>query len=155
MERVVVVDEIEQIYSGEIYRPFLLYCERHHYKMMADLVKCRFDQLAASEGVPPRLVSRIKTIFLMYVKQHTDAFLIHKRVSQPAGTKKSDLANASNLEAQLQDFFKNNADRLIRMPEVTKALGGKVKRGEVLDVLERSSWCKVVDGTTFFYSSGC
>ncbi len=149
------MDEIEQIYSGEIYRPFLLYCERHHYKTMADLARCRFDQLAASEGLPPRLVSRIKTMFLMYVKQHTDMFLINKRVSRPAASPKAAQAAAANLETQLEAFFKQNPDRLIRMPEVTKALGGKVKRGDVLDVLERSDWCKVVDGTTFFYSSGC
>ena len=139
------MDEIEQIYSGEIYRPFLLYCERHHYKTMTDLARCRFDQLAASEGLQPRLVSRIKTMFLMYVKQHTEAFLIDRRVSRPATTPQ---------KAQLEAFFKQNPDRLIRMPEVTKALGGKVKRSEVLDILERSDWCKVVDGTTFFYSSG-
>ena len=147
------MDEIEQIYSGEIYRPFLLYCERHHYKTMTDLARCRFDQLAASEGLQPRLVSRIKTMFLMYVKQHTEAFLIDRRVSRPATTPQK-AQGSSNLEGQLEAFFKQNPDRLIRMPEVTKALGGKVKRSEVLDILERSDWCKVVDGPTFFYSSG-
>ena len=147
------MDEIEQIYSGEIYRPFLLYCERHHYKTMTDLARCRFDQLAASEGLQPRFVSRIKTMFLMYVKQHTEAFLIDRRVSRPATTPQK-AQGSSNLEGQLEAFFKQNPDRLIRMPEVTKALGGKVKRSEVLDILERSDWCKVVDGTTFFYSSG-
>ena len=40
------MDEIEQIYSGEIYRPFLLYCERHHYKTMTDLARCRFDPVS-------------------------------------------------------------------------------------------------------------
>ena len=89
----------------------------------------------------------------MYVKQHTEAFLIDRRVSRPAATPQK-AQGSSNLEGQLEAFFKQNPDRLIRMPEVTKALGGKVKRSEVLDILERSDWCKVVDGTTFFYSSG-
>ncbi|WP_195984032.1 hypothetical protein [Clostridium sp. D33t1_170424_F3] len=145
------MDEIESVYCGEVYRPFLIYCERHHYKVMADLARCKFDQLAAAEGLPPRLVSRIKTMFLMYVKQHTDAFLISRKVNQAQAQKNS--APAANLEAQLRDFFEHNPDRLIRMAEVTKAVGGKVKRNDVLDVLERSAWCKVVDGTTFFYSS--
>ena len=150
------MEEIEQIYSGELYRPFLLYCERHHYRTMADLSRCRFDQLAASEGLSPRLVSRIKTIFLMYVKQHTSDFLINKKASRPSSSaQKGGASAASNLEMQLKSFFTQNPDRLIRMPEVTKAIGGKVKRGDVLDILERSDWCKVVDGTTFFYSSGC
>lgn len=109
------MDEIEQIYSGEIYRPFLLYCERHHYKTMTDLARCRFDQLAASEGLQPRLVSRIKTMFLMYVKQHTEAFLIDRRVSRPATTPQK-AQGSSNLEGQLEAFFKQNPDRLIRMP---------------------------------------
>ncbi len=106
-------------FTAESYRPFLLYCERHHYKTMADLARCRFDQLAASEGLPPRLVSRIKTMFLMYVKQHTEAFLIDRRASRPAATQQK-AQTTSNLEGELENFFKQNPDRLIRMPEVTK-----------------------------------
>ena len=93
-------------------------------------------------------------MFLMYVKQHTEAFLIDRRVSRPATTPQK-AQGSSNLEGQLEHFFKQNPDRLIRMPEVTKALGGKSKSAARFWIfLERSDWCKVVDGTTFFYSSG-
>lgn len=56
------------------------------------------------------------------------------------------------LAEQVEAYFRQNSDRLIHISEINKALKKKVKREELVTLLEQAEWCKIVDATTFFYA---
>lgn len=138
------MDEIRQIYCGDSYTAFLDYCDRHHYRQMRDLMHCRFKAMAACAHLSPALLSRIKTIFVLYVKKHPEYFPNAK----PARAK---AAPPADLSDKLLEIFKQNGNKLIHITEITKAIGKGVKRSDIIQVLEQEKWCRIVDGTTFFY----
>lgn len=138
------MDEIKQIYSSDSYAAFLSYCERHRYKYMCDLINCRFQELQELIDITPSLLSRIKTIFVLYLKKHPECLINAK----PA---KAKIAPPMDLNDRLHDVFKQNANKLIHISEITKALGKGVKRSDIISALARQKWCRVVDNTTFFY----
>ncbi len=143
--------KINEIYTSNAYYPFLCYCESHGYAEMRDLIRCPFSKLKEEPDMTPALVSRIHITFLAYLKAHPQEFLLEKRKAAAAAarTPKPALEEA---ESQLERFFQQNASRLIHISEAAKAVTGqKVKRADLAALLEKASWCKAVDGTTYFY----
>lgn len=141
------MDEIKHIYSAESYADFLRYCELHNLKLMRDLRSCPFEELPELVGLSPALLSRIKTIYLLYLKNHPECAAAKAKSAAPK-TK----ALPNDLAERLLVVFQQNADRLIHISELTKAIGKPATRGDIVRVLERQPWCKIVDGSTFFYS---
>lgn len=140
------MDEIKQIYCGDSYDAFLRYCELHNYKQMRDLAGCSFEELPELIHISPSLLSRIKTICILYFKKHPEC-LKHPKHKKAAPSPVPD-----DLDDRLLVIFQQNADKLIHISEITKALGKGVKRNDIIQALEHLSWCKIVDNTTFFYS---
>ncbi|XOQ45225.1 MAG: CULLIN-2 domain-containing protein [Clostridium sp.] len=140
------MDEIKQIYCGDSYAAFLQYCELHGYRRMRDLVNCRFEELPELIGISPSLLSRIKAICVLYFKQHPECLTKAKK------SKSNHTIATEDLKERLLVFFQQNADRLIHISEITKAIGKGVKRSDIIHVLEHQKWCKIVDATTFFYA---
>lgn len=129
---------------------FIAYCDSHGYSDMSDLTKCEFHKLRNQLEISPRLLSKIKIIYVSYCKKHTDQFLaVKKTASQSA---KSSLAD-QEIEKQLELYFQNNTGKLIHITDISKEIGKKVKRIDVIKILNRAPWCKSVDDTTFFYSN--
>lgn len=141
------MDEIKQIYLTDTYSDFLRYCDLHNYRQMRDLRACPFDELPDLIGISPALLSRIKMIYVLYQKNHPECFAAAK-----AKTAKPKAAVPDDLSDRLLVVFQQNANKLIHISEITKALGKGIKRSDIISVLERQPWCKIVDNTTFFYS---
>jgi hypothetical protein len=141
--------KINEIYRNDDYYPFTVYCEEHGFIEMADLMKCEFHKLRSESEISPVLVSKIKTIYILYSKQHPAEF----RTGKPSAPKpaKSPLFD-EQLENQLKLYFKDNSDKLIHITDVSKSIGQKVKRNDIVRILSQALWCKMVDDTTFFYS---
>lgn len=140
------MDEIKQIYFSESYSTFLRYCELHGYKYMRDLVNCRFEQLPELIQISPSLLSRIKALYVLYLKSHPECLVGAK----PAKAKPAKAID--DLKEKLLVVFQQNANTLIRLSDITKAMGKGVKRSDIIDVLEHQKWCQIVDNNTFFYS---
>ncbi|HHV32619.1 hypothetical protein [Caproiciproducens sp. LBM24188] len=142
--------KIKEVFTNDEYYPFVSYCEEHGYEEMADLMKFPFHELRGDSDIPPRLLSKIKTIFVMYSKMHSSEFSAAKKpsVRKPV----SSPTPQAELEAELEVYFQSNADRLVRISDISKSLGRKVKRSDLLKILEQAPWCKAVDATTFFYA---
>ncbi|MCI1965973.1 MAG: hypothetical protein LKJ17_07570 [Oscillospiraceae bacterium] len=139
------MDEIEQIYSSDHYPNFLRYCKLHGYKRMKDLLQCRFEELPELLHISSSRMSRIKAIFVLYFKNHPED------LASARTKKKTNAPVIDDLEDRLLVVFQQNANKLIHISEITKAIGKGVKRGDIIHVLEHQKWCKIVDNTTFFY----
>lgn len=137
------MDQIRDIYNRDVYYPFLVYCEEHNYQTMKDLVKCPFSKLSTQEGISSTLLNRIKTTFYMYCKKHPE-------ILKQAPVKK--LSTSENIEPVIEDYFQQNADKLIHIAEVVKGTGNRYKRSDVALILEQAPWCKAVDKYTYFYA---
>ncbi|MBW7572149.1 hypothetical protein [Caproiciproducens faecalis] len=144
------MDEIKEIFCGDSYNPFLDYCELHNYKQMSDLINCRFEELPELIGISSILLSRIKAICILYFKKHPECRTLLR--SSKAKTKAKTAPKTDDLPDRLLVVFQQNANKLIHISEITKDLGKGVKRNDIIHVLEHQSWCKIVDGSTFFYS---
>lgn len=140
------MDSIEDIYSNDVYYPFILYCQEHNYDTMADLRRCNFDALARADGITASLLMRIKSLFAVYCKKHPDLLM----GSAPKAKPRTPAPVAAGLAERLEDYFKAHADTLIRVTDLCKALA--VKRADAVRALENAPWCKVVDATTYFYA---
>ncbi|WRS28723.1 hypothetical protein U6B65_06205 [Oscillospiraceae bacterium MB08-C2-2] len=140
------MDEIKEIYCNESYSSFLNYCELHNYKRMRDLVNCRFEELPELIHISPVLLSRIKSVYALYFKKHPDQRPSFKPVKAKAAP------NTDALREQLLEVFKQNADQLIRITDIAKAVGKGATRSQIIHVLEHQTWCRIVDNTTFFYA---
>lgn len=150
------MDEIKAVYSNDIYYPFVEYCESQGYHVMTDLARCPFHKLALESDITPGLVSRIKTIFLMYCKKHPEALrAASKPAAKTAAAKKAaaPVVCADDMLPELESIFQKNQDKLIHIAEISKAVGKKYKRSDILTALQKANWCKIVDDTTFFYSA--
>ncbi len=150
------MDEIKAVYSNDIYYPFVEYCESQGYRVMTDLARCPFHKLASESDITPSLVSRVKTIFLMYCKKHPEALRAAAKPAASAPAKKktaSAAAPAGDILGELEPIFQKNCDKLIHIAEISKAIGKKYKRADILSALQKADWCKIVDDTTFFYSA--
>lgn len=142
--------KIKEVYGSDAYYPFISYCENHGFIEMTDLPKCEFHKLQGESDISASLVSRIKTIYVLYCKQHAAEFRpIKKAMPKPLKS----LVPDAELEGELEVFFQSNADKLIHIADISKAVSKKVKRSDILRILGSASWCKAVDDTTFFYSS--
>lgn len=137
------MDSIEDIYTHQVYTPFLLYCQERGYTSMADLRRCNFNQLAKAPGITAALLMRIRTLYMAYCKKHPDLLM----GPAPRAQKKSQ--PEAGLCQRLEDYFREHADSLIRLTDICKALG--VKRGDAQKALENAPWCKTVDSATYFY----
>ncbi|WP_283606624.1 hypothetical protein [Faecalispora anaeroviscerum] len=140
------MDEIKQIYCGDNYSDFLRYCELHSYKWMRDLVNCRFEELPELIQISPSLLSRIKAVYVLYLKKHPECLVGVKPVKAKTASAMDDLKD------RLLVVFQQNANKLIRITDITKAIGKGAKRGDIIHVLEHQKWCRIVDNTTFFYT---
>ncbi|MBE6830325.1 MAG: hypothetical protein E7519_08955 [Ruminococcaceae bacterium] len=139
------MDEIKQIYCNDSYSMFLRYCELHGYKRMRDLTNCRFEELPELIHISPMLLSRIKAICVLYLKKHPECLAAAKPKKANVSPAKDDLKD------RLLVVFQQNANKLIRISEIGKAMGKGVKRSDIIHILEHEKWCKIVDSTTFFY----
>ena len=142
--------KIKEIYGKDAYYPFILYCENHGYSDMTDLPKCEFHKLQGEPEISQSLLSRIKTIYILYCKQHAAEFMPIKRAAPKPS--KSSVPDAE-IEGELEVYFQSNSDKLIHISDISKAIGKKVKRSDIIRILESAPWCKAVDDTTFFYSN--
>lgn len=140
--------KIKDIYSNDDYYPFVSYCENHGYSDMTDLVKCQFQNLRNEPDISARLLSKIKTVYVLYGRSHSAEFIQGKKVASKSV--KRPLPDAE-IEKELELYFQNNSDKLIHIADISKSIGKKVKRNNILRILEQVSWCKAVDNTTFFY----
>lgn len=141
--------KIKDVFSNDEYYPFVLICEQQGYEEMSDLTKFPFHELRGEADISPRILSKIKTIFVTYSRAHAGEFISGKRPARKAAPA---AAPEAEIEQELEIYFQNNADRLVKIADISKSLGKKVKRGDLLGILERVPWCKSVDATTFFYS---
>lgn len=141
--------KIKDIYSNDSYYPFLLFCESHGLSEMKDLAKCPFHKLRSEADVSALLLSKIKAIFISYCRTHTSEFLISKK---PAAKPVKKAIPDSEIESELQSYFESNADKLLHITDITKFIGKKSKRSDVVRILAQAPWCKEVDSTTYFYS---
>lgn len=139
------MDNIEDVYSNDVYYPFILYCEGHNYHTMQDLRRCNFENLIKAPGITSGLLMRIKSLYTAYCKKHPDMHMGKAPAPRPKRVQVPD----AGLEMRLQEHFKSHADTLVRIADVCKELS--VKRIDAMKVLQNASWCKAVDGTTFFY----
>lgn len=57
-----------------------------------------------------------------------------------------------DLKDRLLVVFQQNANQLIRISDITKAIGKGAKRSDIIHVLEHQKWCRIVDNNTFFYA---
>lgn len=142
------MDAIEDIYSNDVYLPFIIYCREHNYRTMQDLRRCSFDRLINVSGMNQGLLLRIKTLYTAYCKKHPDMH-IGSAPPRPRAVH-TPSAPPPELAERLETYFKSHTDALIRLPDLCKELG--CKRGDITKTLEKASWCKAVDSTTFFYS---
>lgn len=137
------MDSIEDIYSNQVYAPFLLYCQERGYTIMADLRRCSFTQLAKAPGMTASLLMRVKSLFTAYCKKHPDLLM------GPAPKARKKNPPEQGLCQRLECYFREHADSLVRLTDVCKALG--IKRGDAQKALEGAPWCKAVDNATYFY----
>ncbi|WP_411678327.1 hypothetical protein [Caproicibacter sp.] len=140
------MDEIKQIYCGDSYTAFLSYCDLHGFKRMRDLMGCRFEELPELIHLSPMLLSRIKAICVLYFKKHPECLVGAKTKT------KASSANTEDLADRLLVVFQQNANKLIHISDISKAIGKGVRRNDIIHVLEHQTWCKIVDNTTFFYA---
>lgn len=141
--------KIKDVYKNDNYYPFTSYCEDHGYDDMKDLAKFEFSKLQSESDFSPVLLSKIKTIYVLYCKQHFKEFVSMKK---PAPKQENDSSYNAELEQQLKTYFQANEDKLIRIADVAKAIAIKAKRADIIKVLDEAPWCKTVDEATFFYS---
>lgn len=144
--------KIKDIYSNYEYEPFLSACQERGLKEMADLRRFPFHTLCVETELSSMTRSKIKMIFVAYCKAHPAEFFSGKSAERgsaraAAAAKEQDGATERVLEA----YFQENADKLIRLADLSKTIGKKQKRSDLIRILEEAPWCKVVDGTTFFY----
>lgn len=145
--------KIKEIYSSDDYYPFVLYCENHGLEDMADLMKLQFHNLRNEPDISPRLLSKIKTVYVMYSKVHAAEFIPGKKAAQKAAQRSAgNSIPAVDIEKELEIYFQNNADKLLHITDISKSVGKKAKRTDILKILEQAPWCKAVDSTTFFYA---
>jgi len=142
--------KIKDIYSDDDYYPFTLYCENQGFIDMTDLTKCEFDKLRNEPDVTNALLSKVKMLYFLYCKKRPAEFMSIKKV-EPRSSVKSAIPD-EEIEKQLELYFQDNSDKLIHIADVSKSIGKKVKRGDIVRILDQVAWCKTVDGTTFFYS---
>ncbi len=145
--------KIKEIYSNDDYYPFVLYCENHGFEDMTDLMKLQFHNLRNEPDISPRLLSKIKTVYVMYSKAHAAVFVPGVKAAQKA-VKKAAAASTPpvEIEKELEAYFQQNCDKLLHITDIAKTIGKKAKRNDILKILEQASWCKAVDNTTFFYA---
>ncbi|HEX2985597.1 MAG TPA: hypothetical protein VHO71_02160 [Caproiciproducens sp.] len=141
--------KIKDIYKNDEYGSFLYFCEEHGYFDMTDLAGCQFQDLRLEADITPSILSKIKTTFLLYCKTHPREFSPRGAAVRKPG--KSTVPEAE-IEEELEAFFAGNANKLIKITEISKSVGKKAKRSDLLRILEHAPWCKAVDSTTFFYS---
>ena len=114
---------------------------------MRDLKNCPFEELSELIQISPTLVSRIRTIYVLYVKKHPECLIHAKSVKKAPSVPAVD-----DLKDQLLTVFQQNANKLIHISDISKAIGKGAKRSDIIHVLERQKWCQIVDNTTFFYA---
>ncbi len=141
--------KIKDVYSNDEYYPFLLICEKHGCEEMADLQRFPFQELRGEPDLPPRVQSMIKAIFVTYGRTHTAEFSARKK---PVRKAVQPAVKEAEIEQELEIYFESNADRLVKITDISKSLSQKVKRCDLLKILERMPCCKAVDAVTFFYS---
>lgn len=145
--------KIKEIYSSDDYYPFVLYCESRGFEDMTDLMKLQFHNLRDEPDISPRLLSKIKTVYVMYSKAHAAEFVPGVKAAQKAAKKTaSGSFPSAEVEKELETYFQENADKLLHISDIAKCVGKKAKRSDILKILEQVPWCKAVDSTTFFYA---
>jgi len=144
------MDEIKDIYSRELYRPFVEYCAAHGYRTMRDLGCYDFRLLSRRPDFTPMLITRIKAVYTAYRKREaekTEAAVPRRRTSQPIS-----LVVETQMLLQLREYVANNRFRTVTLDELFQELDGQLKRTHIAKLLADAPWCRQVDRNTYFWN---
>lgn len=141
------MDEIKDIYSREVYRPFVEYCAAHGYRTMRDLGCYDFRLLTRREDFTPMLITRIKAVYAAYQKQHAE------KVEAPVrrGSQTISLVMETQLLLRLREYIGNNRFRAVTLDELFREVDGQLKRSRIAKLLSDVPWCSQVDRNTYFW----
>lgn len=141
------MDEIKDIYSRELYRPFVEYCSAHGYRTMRDLGCYDFRLLSRREDFSPMLITRIKAVYAAYQKQHAEKPEVPVRRSAQTIS----LVMETQLLLKLREYVGNNRFRTVTLDELFQELDGQLKRSRIVKLLADAPWCSQVDRNTYFW----
>lgn len=123
-------------------------------------MRCPFHLLREQTDFSPMLISRIQAVYTSYRKSAACIPLeqaapvpadVQSCAPAPQPPKPKQAVTEPELLKQLKKYFEDNRDSLITLNDAVKAMGGKVKKTQVLNILQNVAWCKAVDKATFFY----
>ena len=147
------MDEIQEIYSREIYRPFVEFCHAHGYRTMRDLGCYDLRLLSRREDFSPMLITRIQAVYAAYRRREEE----RKAAEAPAARRRSPQpispVEETQLLLQLRDYLRRNSSRLVTLEELYRETGGRLKRTRITKLLADAPWCCQVDRTRFFWKA--
>lgn len=144
------MDEIKDIYSREVYRPFVEYCAAHGYRTMRDLGCYDFRLLSRREDFTPTLITRIRAVYTAYQKSQVekeDPALSRRRTPQPLSP-----VEETSLLLRLRAFLQDHQDRTVSLDEFYRELDGQLKRTRIVKLLSGAAWCRQVDRNTYYWA---
>ena len=145
------MDEIQEIYSREIYRPFVEFCHAHGYRTMRDLGCYDLRLLSRREDFSPMLITRIQAVYAAYRRREEE----RKAAEAPAARRRSPQpispVEETQLLLQLRDCLRQNSSRCVSLEELYRETGGRLKRTRIAKLLAGASWCGQRDRTSFFW----
>ncbi len=142
------MDTIEEIYSNEVYQPFLAYCKKNRYRKMTDLTRCAFEDLEKNAAITAVLSSRIQLIYRSYKKNHPDYFI---NVKPPRKTpKKPEPAVKEEVLVDVKSYLFQNQGKPMNISDIAKAVGTS-RKAQLQDLMEKADWCQAVDGSNYIY----
>ena len=144
------MDEIKDVYSREVYRPFVEYCAAHGYRTMKDLGCYDFRLLSRREDFSPELITRIKAVYAAYQKSQAEK-------SEPAATRRRppqalSLVEETNLLLRLRAFLQQNCNRTVSLDELFREAEGQLKRTRIVKLLTGVAWCCQVNRNTYYWA---
>lgn len=135
---------IREVYSNPVYETFVAWCNAKGLKTMGDLAGADLSAPALRGELPPALMSRIKMVYTAYRRQHPEDFL-----SRPAPRRTAPATPSKVSTVAVYDYFAAHPEQLIRISDITKAVG--IKKAEVQRLLADVPWAKMVDSSTYFF----
>lgn len=141
------MDEIKDVYSRELYQPFVEYCSAHGYRTMRDLGCYDFRLLSRRKDFTPMLITRIKAVYAAYQKQHSEK----EEVPVRRGAQTMSLVMETQLLLRLREYVGNNRFRAVTLDELFRELDGQLKRARIVKLLADAPWCSQVDRNTYFW----
>jgi len=143
------MDEIKDVYSRELYQPFVEYCTAHGYRTMRDLGCYDFRLLSHREGFSPTLITRIKAVYTTYQKNaagKAEAAAPRRRAPAPIS-----LVMETQLLLQMREYLQGHQEDTVTLDELFQAADGQLKRTRIVKLLADAPWCGQVDRNTYFW----